>query len=160
MALHLRLAHLSLVSITPHPDVCKVPSSLLLAHSSAQECAVTFPYVKTLFSPPFYSSACCLLPFMAKPPDRVVYSLQFLNVHQSLAVSFPLLPAIQELFDCHPSLSSTFLSFLLEQQSLSFLGCPIQLSAGSLLAGHSPPSVPSPLCCLLFLCSLTSLVNA
>lgn len=38
-------------------------------------------YVKTLFSPPFSSLTCCPLPFTAKPHERVVYSLQFLNIH-------------------------------------------------------------------------------
>lgn len=42
--------------------------------------SVLWPSLMTLFSPPFYSSA-CFLPFIAKPHDRVVYSLQFLNVH-------------------------------------------------------------------------------
>lgn len=83
-------------------------------------------YVKTLFSPPFSSLTCCPLPFTAKPHERVVYSLQFLNIHSVPGRVLPtsVLAAMQKLFYCHPSLSSFFLSFLPEQPILVFLGMP------------------------------------
>lgn len=110
-----------------------------LAHSSAQECTVTFPYVETLSSPPFYSSACCLLPFVATPHERAICCLQFLHFHSVPGCVLPTPGCPIGIVRWSPFCPQPFWVFFLGSLSLSFLGCLIQLSAGFLLAMHGAP---------------------